>query len=150
MADKKQLANIEIRGVTPARDLSSLLQVSINLASAIQILDARTKVLDELINSNERKNKKPRYTFPPLKQVRGDKKTDDTNEDKGGSSIGGDTDTDATVTIGDTLSQFLEVTEENELRTISNAPSGIVIPVMVDGTVKLYYASTLPDSAYSE
>jgi hypothetical protein len=150
MAYQKQLANIEIRGVTPARDLPSLLQVSINLASAIQILDARTKVLDELINSNERKNKTPRYTFPPLKQVRGDKKTDDTNEDKGGSSIGGDTDSDATITIGDTLSKFLELSEENELRTITNAPSGIVIPVMVDGTVKLYYASTLPDSAYSE
>ena len=45
MADQKQLANLEIRGVTPARDLSSLLKLSINLASAIQILDARTKQL---------------------------------------------------------------------------------------------------------
>lgn len=82
--DKKKeerIAKQEIRGIMPAKDLSALLQQSINLTSAIEILNARTKTLERLIAENGvKEKKKPRFTFPPLKQVRGDKKTDDSAE----------------------------------------------------------------------
>lgn len=83
--DKKKeerIAKQEIRGVFPAKDLSTLLQLSVNIASAIEILNARTKTLERLVENGgaKKEKKRPRYTFPPLKQERGDKKTDDSAE----------------------------------------------------------------------
>lgn len=173
MADQKQLANLEIRGVTPARDLSSLLQLSINLASAIQILDARTKQLTrdlkialQMLDKNNAVDNQTKimagsqtssgstviidgsdgadgdeYTFLSPLYV-----TD--NNEVGIDLSSGDLPTPSiNIAIDSSLSAFLAATD-NTIK-VSNSRTGIRVPVVVDGVVTLYVASTLPDEAYS-